>query len=269
MIPGAFTPRPTACAYGLVAFAATPRLKPLSLTTETNSLPRLSKRTIRPCKLTIVLAACAAFLLASTFRAVSDYLQLGFRLFSPRFRGTFQLSVIILLRYRTSLVFRVGCLHLYTANATQLPTPKPRSGTLDTWHFPSRLPLRGYHPLSRCVPADFESTRSGRPKSELHISFAFQQKIRFALCRFHSPLLTASQLLSLLLPTKMLQFGRFLFLSERPEGRESHSEIPGSKPACGSPGLIAACHVLLQLTKPSHPPSGYCCKALLTSLILW
>ena len=29
-----------------------------------------------------------------------------------------------------------------------------------------------------------------------------------------------------------------------PEGRKSHSDIPGSKPACGYPGLMAACHLL-------------------------
>ena len=33
-----------------------------------------------------------------------------------------------------------------------------------------------------------------------------------------------------------------------------HSEIPGSKPACGSPRLIAACHVLRRLLAPRHPP---------------
>src|SRR5512135_2573558 len=33
-----------------------------------------------------------------------------------------------------------------------------------------------------------------------------------------------------------------------------HSEIPGSKPVCGSPGLIAACHVLLRRSSPRHPP---------------
>src|ERR1035441_5073238 len=33
-----------------------------------------------------------------------------------------------------------------------------------------------------------------------------------------------------------------------------HSEIPGSMPACGSPGLIAACHVLHRLLAPRHPP---------------
>jgi hypothetical protein len=34
-----------------------------------------------------------------------------------------------------------------------------------------------------------------------------------------------------------------------------HSEIPGSKPVCGSPRLIAACHVLHRLCAPRHPPS--------------
>ncbi len=33
-----------------------------------------------------------------------------------------------------------------------------------------------------------------------------------------------------------------------------HSDIPGSKPACGSPRLIAACHVLHRLLLPRHPP---------------
>ena len=33
-----------------------------------------------------------------------------------------------------------------------------------------------------------------------------------------------------------------------------HSEISGSKPMCGSPKLIAACHVLLRLLMPRHSP---------------
>ena len=33
-----------------------------------------------------------------------------------------------------------------------------------------------------------------------------------------------------------------------------HSEIPGSKPMCGSPRLIAACHVLHRLSMPRHSP---------------
>src|SRR5690625_5070952 len=33
-----------------------------------------------------------------------------------------------------------------------------------------------------------------------------------------------------------------------------HSEIQESKPACGYPWLIAACHVLHRLPAPRHPP---------------
>ena len=35
-----------------------------------------------------------------------------------------------------------------------------------------------------------------------------------------------------------------------------HSDIPGSTPACGFPGLIAACHVLHRRSKPRHPPAA-------------
>ena len=33
-----------------------------------------------------------------------------------------------------------------------------------------------------------------------------------------------------------------------------HSDILGSKPICGYPKLFAACHVLLRLREPRHPP---------------
>ena len=38
-----------------------------------------------------------------------------------------------------------------------------------------------------------------------------------------------------------------------------HSEIPGSKVICTSPGLIAACHVLRRLREPRHPPCALLC----------
>lgn len=40
------------------------------------------------------------------------------------------------------------------------------------------------------------------------------------------------------------------------EGGFPHSEIVGSKPAHGSPTLIAACHVLHRLCMPRHPPNA-------------
>ena len=41
----------------------------------------------------------------------------------------------------------------------------------------------------------------------------------------------------------------------RPAGLP-HSDMRGSIPACGSPRLFAACHVLPRLRKPRHPPSA-------------
>ena len=37
-----------------------------------------------------------------------------------------------------------------------------------------------------------------------------------------------------------------------------HSDISGSTPACGSPKLIAACHVLHRLPVPRHPSCALC-----------
>ena len=38
-----------------------------------------------------------------------------------------------------------------------------------------------------------------------------------------------------------------------------HSEIPGSKDICSSPGLIAAYHVFHRLPVPRHPPCALLC----------
>ena len=40
------------------------------------------------------------------------------------------------------------------------------------------------------------------------------------------------------------------------QGGLPHSDIPGSKGARASPGLIAACHVLRRLLVPRHPPDA-------------
>ena len=80
--------------------------------------------------------------------------------------------------------------------------------------------------------------------------------------RFRSPLLSESRLLSFPPGTEMVHFPGFararLWIQRavRRVYRRGfpHSEIPGSKPACGSPRLIAACHVLHRLLLPRHPP---------------
>ena len=79
--------------------------------------------------------------------------------------------------------------------------------------------------------------------------------------RFRSPLLTESLLLSLPPATEMFHFAGFAppDLWIRPpapseDGGLPHSETPGSKTACVSPGLFAACRVLHRLPPPRHPP---------------
>lgn len=44
----------------------------------------------------------------------------------------------------------------------------------------------------------------------------------------------------------MFQFPAFPFFGELPEGKDSHSGIPGSTVPCTYPGLIAAWHALLR-----------------------
>ena len=88
------------------------------------------------------------------------------------------------------------------------------------------------------------------------------QAPRFGLFRFRSPLLSESRLISFPPGTEMVHFPGFArtrlwiqrAVSEFCSEGLPHSEIPGSKPACGSPRLIAACHVLRRLLAPRHPP---------------
>ena len=83
----------------------------------------------------------------------------------------------------------------------------------------------------------------GHPKH--HIHSPLRESVRFALFPFPSPVLRESLLLSFPAGTKMFQFPAF------PLPRQSlgsNSEIPGSTAACASPGLIAACHVLLRIS---------------------
>ena len=92
---------------------------------------------------------------------------------------------------------------------------------------------------------------------------------------FRSPLLRESLLLSLPQGTKMFQFPWFAsatyVFSDRYYGfthsRFSDSVIPGSKDACSSPRLIAACHDLHRLPVPRHPPYALICLTILFILL--
>ena len=80
--------------------------------------------------------------------------------------------------------------------------------------------------------------------------------------RFRSPLLSESRFLSLPGGTEMVHFPPFACsrlciqrdIHEFCSCGFPHSEISGLTPVCGSPKLIAACHVLHRLFLPRHPP---------------
>src|SRR3989338_9451826 len=93
------------------------------------------------------------------------------------------------------------------------------------------------------IPVDLDSTM--KPKCSTTSLYPFQVEIQFALFPFRSLLMGESQLFSFPASTKMFQFPAYSCLSACSlRSALSYSEILGSMPACGSPKLIAACHVL-------------------------
>ena len=108
------------------------------------------------------------------------------------------------------------------------------------------LPVRGCHPLW----PDFPDGSGSYDRAT-------------GLVRVRSPLLTESRLMSFPPGTEMFQFPGFasarlwIQRADTPlRGGLPHSEILGSKPARGSPRLVAACHVLHRLLAPRHPPDA-------------
>ena len=96
------------------------------------------------------------------------------------------------------------------------------------------------------------------PSLQLHISTGFLQRIRIALYRFRSPLLTVSRLISFPLPTKMLQSGRLPFpKGMTPQGCQdvqfSHRRI---KDSMRLPVAYRSLARPSSAPEPSHPPYG-------------
>lgn len=135
----------------------------------------------------------------------------GFRLFSPPFRGTFQLSLALLLHYRSRDVFRIGRLYL------------PASRAISNARYSGYLQSRLFLPPTGLSPSQVRRSRHVRlwksAGTEVRHSTSprpLRVGIRFVLCRVRSPLLTASRLISCPPPTRMLYFGGFPFLAECP-----------------------------------------------------
>src|SRR4030065_2992843 len=90
-----------------------------------------------------------------------------------------------------------------------------------------------------------------------HISGRFLGRIQFALCRFRSPLLTASRLISFPRGTRMLRSPRFPILTDCSEEQEvplgnyrinSSLRLPGAYRSLARPSSAP---------EPSHSPDGF------------
>ena len=166
--------------------------------------------------------------------------SVDFRLFSPPFRGTFQRSFALLMHYRSRDVFRIGSLYLPASraisNARYSGSLQSRLSCSPTGLSPSWVRRSRHVRLHESASTKVHYSTSPRPR---------RAGIRFVLCRFRSPLLAASHLISCPPPTRMLYFGGFPFLAECPlRDRSSDSVIGGSQVPCAYPPLIAAWHDL-------------------------
>ena len=114
--------------------------------------------------------------------------------------------------------------------------------------------LRGSHPLRPNFPVRFARLRLvpwRGPSTPV-------PKNRFGLFPVRSPLLGESHMMSFPPGTKMFQFpglasARGGYRGSLPDGF-SHSDSRGSKAACASPRIFAACRVLRRRSMPRHPP---------------
>ena len=145
--------------------------------------------------------------------------------------------------------------------------------TWDTCRGRGGFRLRGFHPLWPDFPdrSPILSTPTSRSRNP------GRQAFRFRLLRFRSPLLTQSRLLSSPSGTEMFHFpesraiGTIEFIPRQCPMKGTgfpHSEISGSKPADGSPKLIAVFRVLHRLMMPRHPSCARIRLARFSSLSL-
>ena len=176
---------------------------------------------------------------------------------SPR-RGSFRLSLTVLLRYRWPQSIQPWI--VVDPDSGRVPRAPPYSGTASRRR--GALRVRGCHPLRRSSPAPSAARPDSFPSAG-HPHAALQPRSRrFGLLPFRSPLLRESLLISS--PALLRWFtsrgvappGYFI----RPRGARlparglPHSATPGSQDVCSSPGLFAACRGLHRLAAPRHPP---------------
>ena len=187
---------------------------------------------------------------------------------SPR-RGSFRLSLTVLLRYRSYLVFSLG------SWSTRIPAGflVPRR-TQDTTTLRLSFRIRGFHPLWPAFPKPFSYDKRKdivvlQPLTTqfFRLSLINQYTIRkiewsdlgssgFArrYSRNHFCFLFPGYLDGSVPPVPLPQPIYSTADNRLAPAGLPHSAIDGSRDVCSSPSLFAACHGLPRLDTPRHPP---------------
>ena len=171
--------------------------------------------------------------------------------FNLPIRGAFQLSITLLLRYRSRDMFSLGggC----PPDSREISDPRySRHGHVHASFAHGAITLRG-------PPFQGSRARNNGLKGRLttpHL-LALTGRIRFRLRCVHSPLLAASRLISLPAPTQMFQLRAF---PTQPGRSKKEQEFPLGDPGLkGSLRLPRAYRSLARpssVLEPSHPPDG-------------
>ena len=174
-------------------------------------------------------------------------------LFHSPYRGTFHLSLTVLVLYRSLCVFSLGKwtpqLHTVLACTVLL-----RYRTRALWISRTGLsPSLADFPTSfRYLPAFFTCRPALQPrKGSTHCGLGFSHFAR----HYFGNILFSSGYLDVSVPR--VPFFTLLVHVKMTEVRSAgfpHSDIPGSALVHSSPGLFAVSHVLLRHSAPRHPP---------------
>lgn len=172
---------------------------------------------------------------------------------SPR-RGSFRLSLTVLLRYRWPQSIQPWI--VVDPDSGRVPRAPPYSGTASRRRVALRV--RGCHPLWRSSPAPSAARPDFFPSAG-HPHAALQPRSRrFGLLPFRSPLLRESLLIS---SPALLRWFTSRSMTSAPYFIQApdagiapcglpHSAVRGSTDMCSFPRLFAAYHGLLRLTAP-------------------
>ena len=240
-------PRPSAKSLRTCRFPYASDLEGLRLATAIHSPARFSKRTARPWTLFLVLPSREGFLRNSCLWGRAILSLPGFRLFSPPAKGAFQLSLTVLVRYRSWDVFRVG---------RPMPPRFPRDIQPTVLRDTPKTQVSYAYGTFTLYGAPFQATSASQPgfftgALQPHIPWMLPPRVQFALCRFRSPLLPASLLVSFPAGTKMFQFPAFPLLTERPQMGQ---EVPFGDP--GIYGCLLLPRAYRSLPRPSSAPQA-------------